>query len=259
MQGASTILGGPGALLLSGAVGGLGNGLMQGLSGNALAAQAGIGAASGLLGGVAAQGAGQLVGDIASPLVDGLVKGAVGGTVGGFIGGGVASSLMGGNFWDGAIQGAWQGAAYGAAIGGAVKSYQALKEGFNPLTGQRTKSWLAKNTLPTLEPKRPDLTIGEIEKRQIRGNIWDADFDQALSEWNNVRGQYGLDPIPADQAYNGNSFKPITLPDGSRVQGRFYYGGRTNPTGWNIKVNMYAPANQPKLPPVHLRYLNIPR
>jgi hypothetical protein len=103
------------------------------------------------------------------------------------------------------------------------------------------------------------LSLGELEKRQIRSNIYDADFKQALNEWNNVRQQYGLKPITAGEAYGGNSFKPFLLSDGSQVGGKFYYGRNTNSNGWNIKINMYAAPQQPKLPSIHLRYLNIPR
>lgn len=156
LQGGATLVGGPAGFALSGAIGGLGNGLMQGMSGNLLLANVGISAVSGFAGGMAAQGAGRLVGDIASPLLDGLVKGTVGGAAGGFFGGGVASSLMGGDFLEGAWSGLKSGAITGAVVGASVNSYLAAKQGFNPLNGQRTKSWLAKNNFSALESKAPD-------------------------------------------------------------------------------------------------------
>lgn len=76
-------------------------------------------------------------------------------------------------------------------------------------------------------------------------------YDKALMEWNNIRRQYGLEPenIPPYQ----NSGFNIKLPDGSNVNGQFYYGGITNPNGYTIKIN-YSPPTINKIPPVYIRY-----
>ncbi len=257
LQGASTLIGGPIGYTLGGAIGGLGNGLLQGQKGGELWTSAGIGATSGLFGGVAAQRASRFVGDFASPLLDGLVKGTAGGLVGGFVGGGTASSLSGGDFWDGALAGAWQGAAFGATIGGASSSYNALKSGFNPLTGQRTQKWLSANAShENLQGKGLSLSKGEIVKKQIRSNIYDADFQQTLGEWNNIRQQYGFDPIKPGANFITDGFR-TTLPDGTMIKAQIYRGGTHNhPNGWNIKLNSYRiNPTQPKIPPVYLRYI----
>ena len=99
LQGAATLICGRGGFALGGAIGGLGNGLIQGQSGAALAQSAAVGAAAGLFGGAVAQGATGALGSFASPLLTGVTHGAVGGVAGGAVGGFVAGGLMGGNPW----------------------------------------------------------------------------------------------------------------------------------------------------------------
>ena len=165
--GAATLIGGPAGFALSGAVGGLGNGLMQGKTGADLWTGVGIGAVAGLAGGVATTALPGVMSG--SPILNGMIKGAVGGAAGGFVGGGLASAAYGGNFWDGAWSGMKSGAMTGALVGGAVEGYQASRNGFNPLTGNRTQGWLKANATPgNLQGKSVSVAEARVSPGKIR-------------------------------------------------------------------------------------------
>lgn len=243
---------GPAGWAAGGAILGGTNAWLGGATGWDIASGAGLGIVTSVAGGAIGQGLAPAISGLTNNISSPVLQGVVGGTVGGAVTGGVLTELTGGDFLDGA----WQGAVTGGIAGGVAAGARAKSLGLNPFTGKR----ITPNSpeAPVTQLKKSDLSSGSLKNRQIRGDIFDVDFNQALNEWNNVRQQYGLDPVTADQAYGGRSgFGPITLPDQSRASGQFYYGGNTNPNGWNIKIQMTPPPNQPRIPPVHLRYRNI--
>ncbi|MEW6773494.1 MAG: hypothetical protein AB1304_05790 [Bacteroidota bacterium] len=170
---------------------------------------------------------------ISSPVLRQTVAGAGIGMVVGGIGGGIGALMTGGNIGRSVLNGALSGMVYGTISGSYIGYRFAQQTGVNPWTGER----LTEST--TNEPNTSSISKAELVKKQIRANV-QGDYDKALQEWNNIRRQYGLEPenIPPYQ----NSGFNIKLPDGSNVNGQFYYGGITNPNGYTIKIN-YSPPN----------------
>lgn len=91
----------------------------------------------------------------------------------------------------------------------------------------------------------------KLKSNQYRSSVIDSDFDKALKEWNNIKNQYRIEqPSRFPDGFSKQ------MPNGSTIKARFYYGGKTNPTGWNIKINTTFPQPPPiKTPSVHIRYL----
>jgi len=204
---------------------------------------------SGIVGGVT-MGVGQTISPvadkalsgIASPVLRGAITQGVIGTGVGAVGGGIGAMMSGGNFW----QGVKEGALWGGGVGfvtGAYTGYQYARQ-------NNIDPWNGESTLPEPTPvESSEISIGRYESKQFRSNV-QGDYDIAVQEWNNIQQQYGISPTQ-----DVPSGFTITLPDGSVVSGQFYYGGETNPTGYNIKINITPPPPTiNKIPPVHIRY-----
>jgi RHS repeat-associated protein len=147
----------------------------------------------------------------------------------------------------------------GAGLGGITNGTIGLYNGRNFLTGELPKVHI--NTIPSMElqpVKLDEAKITNFNAQKINADI-EGDFQKALVEWNKIRTQYGEGSITVGDVsrFNHDSFKRV-LKDGSTVSARIYFGGRSNPTGYTIKVNILYPPGQGsflKNPPrVYLRY-----
>ena len=139
------------------------------------------------------------------------------------------------------LQGLWTAVSIGGVAGGVGGYRYARQNNLNPWTGRALAS-------DTMLPRLAEISKGRHENRQIRSNV-SGDFDIALREWNNIQRQYGSEPPQGISA----GFE-TTLSCGTRVTDQFYYGGNTNPTGYNIRINTYNPPTINKVFPVYIRY-----
>lgn len=208
------------------------------------AAAYGIGAAAGAVG--------YATGGAAFAAVGGAAGGA-GGFLAGFAGGAVGGAYampiqsIGNSMYFGdpmMTPGQYAaGILTGGLLGGTVNGGIALLKGRTFLNGNIRGEGIQTST------QTPAISEGTLTKGQIRSNV-PGDYDIALREWNNIQQQYGITPtqgVPAGFT--------TTFPDGTNVSGQFYYGGTTNPTGYNIKVIMIPQGLKiNKLPPLYIRY-----
>ena len=216
--------------------------------------------------GVAAYGIGAAAGAVgyatggAAFAAAGGAAGGGGGFLAGFAGGAVGSAysmpiLSAGNsayFGDPMMtQGQYAaGILAGGLLGGGINGGVALIKGRTFWTGDiRSPGVTAPASMPVVKSDGPDISDGTLTKGQIRSNV-PGDYDIALREWNNIQQQYGITPTQGVP-----SGFTTTFPDGTMVSGQFYYGGTTNPTGYNIKVIMIPQGLKiNKIPPIYIRY-----
>jgi hypothetical protein len=102
-----------------------------------------------------------------------------------------------------------------------------------------------------LETVNP-IQVKEIKwERNNQGNLnaWiKGDQAMALDQWNQLLKQYDAIASPGfPSGFNK------TLPDGTIVKGSFYFGGNSNPTGYNIKVVTTNPM-VPRIPENFYRF-----
>jgi len=242
--GEAGLYGGP---VAAGAVLGLGNSLTQQISANGLSGVTLSSTMTSTLMGVATGWAGstlgaaisplttQLSGVIGSPIIGGTLAGATGGAITGTLIGGVSSYALGGGFLSGAQNGLVSGLLFGGISGAASSFSWAQANGFNPWTGNRSKSWLAANApAEPLLPRLSELPTTKVNK-ELRAEF-PGDFYEALHFYNDLRAKYGLNKVYFKQSEFPNdnaSFRAVV--NGRQVTGKMYPGGGINPEGWTIK------------------------
>jgi RHS repeat-associated protein len=213
--------------------------------------------------GLAAFGIGALAGAIGAATGGAAFAAAGGGAalgLGGFLAGAVSGSV--GSFYSTPIQSIGNSVYFGDPM--MTTADLAKSVGIGGLTGGVFNGALAtfnsKNfwngDLPTSN-LRVDMTrlemksikaIGTSEVTRTKFNTLNTkvnnganDMEKMATEWQSVCLKYGADPT--QQGFR------VTMPDGLRVTGKLYFGGKSNPAGWNIKVTEIPRWNLPHVQP----------
>jgi RHS repeat-associated protein len=250
---------GPAGWVAAGMILGGGNTALGGGSGEEIFINTVVGGITGLAGGAIGAGVGCVVGNlatqaiasnitnqIASGILIGAASGAAAGYASGFaLGYATTGSLNAAN--KAGLQGAVIGAAVGAAAGG-LNAYAALKQSrVEPAKQQQQK----KEVEDGIEWK--NVKVNTNKDNRVNGEISATD-KQVLDAYNEVAKSYNqpeLKVLPNEgTGYNG------TLENGVRYDVRLYYGGNSNPNGWNLKVETTSPPALPNGRSLYLRMKN---
>ncbi|AFU67363.1 hypothetical protein P700755_000327 [Psychroflexus torquis ATCC 700755] len=152
------------------------------------------------------------------------------------------------------------GAVSGAVVGGAIGGFTTPKS-HNIWTGNRIRPAIESiSELKSIGKLNPydkgkeglKLSQTKLIKNQYRSNVFDSDYNEALKKWNNIKNQYKIDqPSSFPDGFSKQ------MPDGSTINSQFYYGGKENPTGWNIKIITTFPKPPiVEIPAEHIRFFH---